>query len=116
MQSVKNNYGLPVYKSSKQIKKENYDLKHQKTVTRVLKMHSVMPRMLRKVTEPPKAFAKDYSIDVEKRVQQVLDEYNMEKKQRQEAKETSFYKEKSVDHIPPVDNNFFGISEEKTDL
>ena len=42
-----------------------------------------MPRMLRKVTEPPPGRAKDYSIDVKKRVQQVLDEYNEERKLRQ---------------------------------
>ena len=59
------NYGLPVYKSSKQIKQENFNLKHEKAVTRVLKMHAVMPRMLRKVTEPKKSYSKDYAIDVE---------------------------------------------------
>ena len=45
-------------------------------------MHAVMPRMLRKVTEPRKSVAHDYAIDVEKRVQEVLLAHEREKKQR----------------------------------
>ena len=58
-------YKLPVYKPSEQIKQEKYDLKHTKSFMRVLKMHQVMPRMLRKATEPPVCMAKNYAIDVD---------------------------------------------------
>ena len=47
-------------------------------MTRVLKMHAVMPRMLRKVTEPAKSLANDHAIDVDKRVQEVLNSWNRE--------------------------------------
>ena len=45
-------------------------------------MHAVMPRMLRKVTEPRKSVAHDYAIDVEKRVQEVLHAHELDKKKR----------------------------------
>ena len=54
------------YKSTKQIKQEKYDLRHKKNFLRVLKMHTVMPKILAQATEPPKIFTKDYSIDVDK--------------------------------------------------
>ena len=44
-------------------------------------MHSVMPGMLRKATEPPVCYAKDYSVNVPKRVEKVIHDY---KKWRQE--------------------------------
>ena len=53
------------YKSTKQIKQEKYDLRHKKNFLRVLKMHTVMPKILAQATEPPKIYTKDYSIDVE---------------------------------------------------
>ena len=39
-------------------------MRHAKSFMRVLKMHSVMPHMLRKATEPPKVMVKDYGINV----------------------------------------------------
>ena len=47
-------------------------------------MHSVMPSMLAKATEPSKLFVKDYGIDVEKRVQQVITDF----KQKSKAKKS----------------------------
>jgi len=75
------NYGMPIYKSSKQIKMEKYDLRHTKNFMRVLKMHSIQPRFLRESSEPPKVFMKDYSIDVEAHAKKLLAEIkNREKR------------------------------------
>ena len=40
---------------------------------RVLKMHSLMPSMLRQATEPPKIRARDYAIDVDACVKNTID-------------------------------------------
>ena len=68
-------HSLPVYKSSKQIKQENYDLRHTKRFTRALQMHSVMPKMLRRATEPPKIKIASHEIDVEARVRNIVKEF-----------------------------------------
>ena len=45
-------------------------------------MHAVMPKMLRKVTEPKKSYAKDYAIDVDQRIAEVLEKWEKEKKRK----------------------------------
>lgn len=67
-------------KPYEQIKEENYDLRHKKSFMRVLQMHSVMPPDLQKVTEPSKCYVKDYGINVEERVQQVLTNFQKNNK------------------------------------
>ena len=64
---------MPVYKSSRRIKQEKHDLRHAKSFMRVLKMHSLMPSMLRQATEPPKIRARDYAIDVDACVKNTID-------------------------------------------
>ena len=71
---------MPVYKSSRQIKQEKYDLQHAKSFMRVLKMHSLMPSMLRQATEPPKIRAKDYAIDVDATVKRTIDDWKRERR------------------------------------
>ena len=39
---------------------------------RVLKMHSIQPKFLRRVSEPPKVFMKDYSIDVDAQAKKLI--------------------------------------------
>ena len=57
-------------------------------MNRILKMHAVMPRMLRKVTEPGKSFANDHAIDVDKRVQEVLNNWKREQQEKKRARKT----------------------------
>ena len=45
-QPVNPNFRLPKYKSSKQIKQENYDLRQKNQFLTAFKMHAVMPQDL----------------------------------------------------------------------
>ena len=83
------NYGMPIYKSSKQIKMEKYDLRHTKNFMRVLKMHSIQPRFLRESSEPPKVFMKDYSIDVNAHAKKLLADIKTRDRDKREWDSTS---------------------------
>ena len=48
-------------------------MRHAKSFSRMLKMHSLMPSLLQKVTEPKQSYMPDYSIDVNKKVKEVLE-------------------------------------------
>ena len=56
---------------------------------RVLKMHSLMPRILRKATEPPQVFVKDYSIDVKAHAKRLVEQIEMELKPEKNSETAS---------------------------
>ena len=81
-----------------------------------------MPRMLRKSSEPPKLKVKDYGIDVDAKVKEILEEYAKEnKKVKTETSEDDDDLqvedlEDSEHGIDPkkADSAFFGTTKTKT--
>lgn len=72
---------------------------------RVLKMHSVMPRMLRKVTEPPVCHTKNYIIDVDQKIRQAKEEFKSWKKMQPRPNIVGLTTEESTSSDAGSDHN-----------
>ena len=71
-------FAKPYQKNYEEIKEDNRRYKQIKRYQNMLKLHSLMPKMLRKGGESEKATITLHQIDVDKRVKNVLEQFRNE--------------------------------------